>query len=201
MKKILSIAAVFAATYFNSQVQVTTYKTTYWPQKNEYKIEISDKNGELDRVWIETPTLDRLGSEGYLMIDEKKVPDFIEMLKFCKVKYDEWGKTAKENNVTELNKPIELEKRFNTPAAFKYGKWQFDYSNVLSPKFLISEGKHLLILTTGEMQSSSNQFMKNDGIALVFSDSQEIQDFIDKFDVEKFKNFLKSNSQKDNLFK
>lgn len=201
MKKLLFFATLFLAIAMDAQTQVAIYSTNYWTDKTDFKIEVSDAKGKLDRVWIETRTMDRLSTDGYLLIDEKKMPEFLSFLEFCKNKYVEWSATAKQNNVTELNKKIEPEKKFSTAAAFRYGKWQFDYSNILSARFLISEGKHLLIFSTGELQSSSNQFMKNDGIALVFTDIEEIQAFIDKLDITKFNEFLNTKENKEELFK
>lgn len=201
MKKLLLFATLLLAVAFSAQTQVATYQASYWPDRAEYKIEVSDKNGEIDRVWIDTRTLDRVSTQAYLLIDAKKMPDFISFLQFSKTKYDEWSQTAKANNVTELNKVIEHEKRFNTGAAFKYGKWQFDNSNNITSKFLIIEGKKLLVISTGELQSTSNQFMKNDGIVLIFSESAEIQDFINKLDLAKLTEAIKTKDQKQDLFK
>ena len=201
MKQLLLIATFLVAGIVNAQVEVASYKTSYWPEKEKYKIEVSDEKGEIDKIWIEAPTLDKTSREGYIIIDAKKLPDFIEYLKLGKSKYEEWSKTAKENNVTELNKEIEPAKRFNTTAAFKYGKWQYDFSNNLTAKFLILKDKTLLTISTGNLQSSSNQFMKNEGVILVFSDADEIQQFIDQLDLAKFTELIKSKDKKEDLFK
>ena len=56
------------------------------------------------------------------------------------------------------------------------------------------------LLRTGELQSSSNQFMKVDGFALVFSSSKEIDDFVNAISPEKITEFL-NKPKNDALFK
>jgi hypothetical protein len=69
-------------------------------------------------------------------------------------------------------------------------------------KILESKGetRYLLLIRTGELQSSSNQFMKVDGFVLVFSSSKEIDDFIAAISTEKITEFL-NKPKKDTLFK
>lgn len=69
-------------------------------------------------------------------------------------------------------------------------------------KILESNGevKYLLLIRTGELQSSSNQFMKVDGFVLVFSSTKEIDEFTAAISTEKITEFV-NKPKKDELFK
>lgn len=200
MKKLLLFATVFLAISTNAQKKFTEYSLSYWTDKTTYNIEVSNNGNELEKIYIDVHTLDTLQKEGSINISKKRLPDFITFLNECKSKYVEWSKTAKANNVTDLNKAIETEKKFTSDVAFRYGKWQFTSARI-SPKFILDKKGIFLALTTGELQSSSNQFMKMDGLALVFSSEDEISDFIGKLNLVEIENFIKDNSDKKDLFK
>lgn len=200
MKKLLLFATLFLAIAMNAQKKFSEYSSSYWTDKTNYNIEVSNKGDELEKIYIDVHTLDRLQTEGSINVSKKRLPEFISFLNECKSKYVEWTKTAKENKVTDLSKEIETEKKFSTDVAFRYGKWQFTSARI-NPRFIVDNKGSYLALTTGELQSSTNQFMKMDGLALVFSSEQEINDFIEKLNVDEIEKFIKSNSDKKDLFK
>ncbi|AZA76618.1 hypothetical protein EG347_03335 [Chryseobacterium sp. G0186] len=201
MKKLLITGLLLYATAAWSQVKYDTYSLDYWTKQKDFKIEVSGANHMLEKVWIESSSLDSTSKEGYIIVDGKKVEDFISFMNFAKSKYDEWSKTAKDNKVEELSKSIEPENKITTSTAFSYGKWQFAYGVRLNPKFILDKKGANLVISTGQLQSSSNKFIKNDGLVLVFSSSKEIQDFIDKFNIQKMIDVLNKKDQKEDLFK
>jgi hypothetical protein len=81
-----------------------------------------------------------------------------------------------------------------TGAYFSYGDWQFDYIVGLQFEFLVitSEGitKRLLIVRTGKLTSSTNQYMEVDGYAMVFTEPKEIDEFLSLTSPEKIREFL-----------
>ncbi|NBV91055.1 MAG: hypothetical protein EBR91_02665, partial [Flavobacteriia bacterium] len=88
---------------------------------------------------------------------------------------------------------------------FLYGnEWNFQFLVNLKFDFKILESKgeikYLLLVKTGELQSSSNEFMKVDGFVLVFSSSKEIDDFTSIISTEKITAFLNKPKNED-LFK
>ena len=201
-KKLFFLGGLLLPLLSFSQTDYTNYEMSYFEKKNIYKIQVSEDKQALDRVWIDAFSMDGTSKEGSLIIDAKKLEGFKEYLNFAKAKYLEWEKTAKENNVKELDKEIEFDgKRQFYSAAFSYGKWHFDYSVPLKYRFKIVDGKYLLIISTGELNSSSNQFIDSDGIVIVFSNENEIQEFIDKLNVAKMEEIFKNNTKKDDLFK
>ena len=74
------------------------------------------------------------------------------------------------------------------------------WSPRLTFNFRIIGDKFLLIVKTDELVSSSNQFMKVDGLAIIFSNPEEIDKFLSKINVSDIQKFI-SKPQPENLFK
>lgn len=204
MKTIFKAITVcfFALTSLNSYAQenFSTYDNSYIGKT--YNIQISSKEKDDVTLWIDAMSLDKLHDKGGLMLKTKDYQDFINAIGEAKLKYEEWIKTAKENNVKELTKTMKINSKVDT--YFAYGDWNFARNVFLDFEFKIIEKKedlnYLLIIRTGELQSSSNQFMKVDGFALVFSSTAEIDKFTSAISIEKVNTFLNKPKAKD-LFK
>lgn len=185
----------------NAQEKFTTYDNTY--SGKTYDIQISAKETEKFSLYIDAMSLDRTHEKGGITIDQKQHPAFLDAIAEAKLKYEEWVKTAKENNVKDLSKTMTMKSKAG--GYFLYGsKWQFQFLVNLKFDFRIIESngeiKYLLLIKTGELQSSSNQFMKVDGFVLVFSSSEEIDEFTSLISTEKITEFI-SKPKKDDLFK
>lgn len=201
MKKILLIITLFTSIISFGQEKFTTYKGTY--VETPYNIDISVKDYPKFTLYIDALSLDDLHDKGGFMVDDDKHQAFIDALNQAKSKYEEWYTVAKENNVTELIKPMKIDLR--TAAYFMYGnKWQFDYGVFPTFYFKIVKNerglKHLLIVRSEELTSSSNEFMEVDGFAFIFSSADEIDDFISKISQEKIDEFV-NKPKADDLFK
>ena len=87
-------------------------------------------------------------------------------------KYIEWTTTAKENNITDLKKDIKVTVP-ELSGYFSYGEWKFDWNIYPFFKYLISENKggvdYALILYTGEMQASDNQYIDSEGKGIIYN--------------------------------
>ena len=147
-------------------------------------------------------SLDASHDKGGIMINEKQYQGFIDVIKDAKVKYEEWIKTAKENNVNQLDKQMPFKSRAD--AYFLYGtKWNFQFDFNLTYEFRIMENKgeikYLMLVKTGELQSSSNQFMKVRGVTLVFTSIKEIDAFISLIAKDKIEEFI-NKPKKEALF-
>jgi hypothetical protein len=190
MKKLIF---AFIAICMTSQVFAQDKFTSYFQKYNDkdYSIQLS-KSGESYKLWIDAMSLDAQNNSGGIMLDEKQHAKFIETLSNARDKYAEWDSVALKNNVTEANKTMEIVGR--TSAYFSYGDWQFDYSVSLEFNFRIIQAgnvtKRLLVIKTGELKSSTNQFMEVDGYAIVFSSPSEMGTFIDSISQEKVRAFM-----------
>jgi hypothetical protein len=205
MKKIITLFAIciFALTTFKSSAQekLSSYDNTY--SKKTYEVLISSKEKEKFTLYVDAMSLDKLHEEGGFMIDQKQHSDFLSAIEQAKIKYEEWVKTAKENNVTDLEKTMSIKSK--CASYFKYGsKWNFQFLVSLSFDFRVLESggetKHLLIVRTGELKSSSNEFMKVDGFVLVFSSIDEINGFTAAISLDKISEFV-NKPKSEELFK
>ena len=182
------------------QEKFTTYESSY--SKEVHNIQISIKSDEKFSLFIDAKSLDNIHKTGGILIDEKNYQNFINGLSEAKIKFNEWIQTAKENNVRELDKEMPIKSR--AMGYFLYGnEWHFQYVIDLKFSFKIFESndelKYYLIVRSGVMQSSKNQFMKVDGVVLVFSSETEIQDFINTISMEKINEF-KNKPKAEDLF-
>jgi len=200
--KILTICFfALIAVKSNAQEKFTSYDNTYGGKT--YEIQIDAKEKEKFSLYIDAMSLDRTHEKGGITIDQKQHQDFLNAIAEAKSKYEEWVKIAKENNVKELDKTMTIKSKAG--GYFLYGsKWNFQFLVNLKFDFKILESKgeikYLLLIRTGELQSSSNQFMKVDGIALVFSSTKEMDEFTTAISTEKITEFV-SKPKKDALFK
>ena len=207
MNKIMRLVFIgtFTLALINSSAQdkFTTYDRTYGdPETYDIEISTKEKNGDF-KLYINAWSLDATHKKGGIGITKKQYPDFINAINEAKVKYEEWVKTAKDNNVKELSKQMDI--KCKVSGNFIYGKdWHFQFTVNPTFNFKIIEDesdlKYLLIFRTGELTSSSNQYMKVDGFALVFTSTAEIDAFTKAISIEAIDEFIKKPKEKD-LFK
>jgi hypothetical protein len=195
------IALVLIGLNLKAQEKFTTYDNIY--AKKTYDILLSSKDNDKFKLFIDAMSLDKLHETGGFIVDDEKYQGFIDALNEAKIKYQEWEQIAKVNNVKELDKEMPI--KSSVAGYFLYGDdWQFQFHVNLTFDFKILESdgeiKNLLIVRSGKMQSSSNQFMEVDGFVLVFSSAKEIQDFVDSISLEKIKEF-KNKPKSEDLFK
>jgi hypothetical protein len=204
MSKTLTLFGIILLTLginVKAQDKFISYDNTY--AMKTFDIQISIKDNDKFTLYIEAMSLDNLHETGGFMVDDKKYQGFIDALNEAKSKYQEWEQTAKSNNVNELDKEMPIISK--VAGFFLYGsEWHFQYIVNLSFDFKILERdgkiKYLLIVRSGKMQSSSNQFMDVDGVVLVFTSANEIQEFVDSISLNKIKEF-KNKPKSEDLFK
>ncbi len=197
---LLFLLFIFLSVACNAQDKFTSYENTYF--RKTYPIQIVSKEKGKFTLWIDAWSYDRVHDKGGIMINHRNHQNFIDALIQARFKYDEWVKTAKENNINDVSKPMNI--KSGADAYFMYGsKWnfQFDISTSFNFEVRDNNGKteYLLFVKTGELQSSSNQFMKVNGFALVFKSSNEITNFVDLISEDKIVDFI-NKPKKEDLF-
>jgi hypothetical protein len=185
----------------NAQQNFAIYNNTFIGKT--YNIQISLKGKDEYSLYIDAMPLDKLHKIGGITINQKQMEDFVLALKDARLKYEEWVKIAKENNVKELDKVMAL--KSTSGSFFQFGdKWNFQFLVNLKFNFKIlnqEDGiKYLLIVNTGELKSSSNEFIEVDGFVLVFSSTKEIDEFSSAISLEKIQEFI-NKPKKEELFK
>lgn len=204
--KLLLIILVLctSVTVFSQQEKYETYIDPYKGGEHPISI-VKGKKGKFSLL-INAVSFDSYNLTGGLMIPEKQLPGFLQNIGEAKVKYEMWIKTAKENNVTDLSKEIPIESK-RISGYFYYGdKWMFDYSVYPTFQFWvhIPENSELvnyyLIIRTGKLISSSNEYINCKGYGIVFTNPEEATSFGNMISSEKINEFI--NSPKDSeLFK
>jgi hypothetical protein len=205
MKRSINVLTfvIFTLTISQSTAQekFTSYDNTYVGKT--YEIKISSKEKDKFSLYIDAMPLDKLHKNGGIIIDQKQHQDFINALTTAKAKYEEWVKTAQENNVIDLDKTMNINSK--SGGYFLYGsKWHFQFLVNLKFDFSILESqgetKYLLLIRTGELQSSSNQYMKVDSFVLVFTSAKEIEDFANAISINQITEFA-NKPKTEELFK
>lgn len=181
-----------------AQEKFDEYYSEYF--KKSYQIELVKNDGKF-KFYIETATLDKTSKKAYIILKDAELGDFKEFFQGINETYTKWKGTAEENKVTELDKKIES-KRLKVATAFSYGsKFEFDFSAQLTARVKIIEGKILLIVNSDKLESSSNQFMTNDGLYFVFNSPTEVEEFLSKLDEEKALKQSEEKKKTEELFK
>jgi len=181
-----------------AQEKFTTYDNTYIGKTFDIKLSL-----EKEDLYIDAMSLDELYDKGGIRIRKEQHQDFLNAIAKAKIKYVEWVKTAKENNVRSFNKSMNIKSKVGS--YFLYGsEWKFQLEVNLTFDFQILEDKgelkYLLIIRTGELKASTNEHLKVDGFLLVFSSVNEIDTFTNKISRQKIKAFIPKVNEKD-LFK
>jgi len=202
MKKIflLIMMIVSCKAVLRAQSKIDDYQSIYF--NKSFDINASQDKNDTSKYdyYINCSSMDKLHDDVCLDFSNKRLNDFVDFLNSARQVYIKWSETAKTNNVSELDKQIDI-KPFKCSSAFIYGKWNFDFNVLLTPRVKIVDGKILLILSSGELQSSTNEFIKHDGFVFVFTSSKEIDDFVNRIDIKNVKAFFTDKNKKDQLFK
>lgn len=193
MRKTLLIL-ILAYTSVSAQEKFSTYKLYFDGVERNILISTSEKDKDKGNftLWIDTQSRDKLYKKGSIDLTKKNYNDFVHTLTSAKAKYEEWVKTAKENNVNDLSK--EMTYKCNTECAFLMSDWNFDHDVELSYGFRVSEFKgninYYLIVKTDKLVSSSNQFMDMDGLWLWFKSTEEIDSFLNSISMDKITEYV-----------
>lgn len=171
--------------------------------KKTYYVKATQPNtkGRYD-LHIEMQSLDELSKEIYLDIQYRTISKWIETLQEVKDTYVKWRETAITNEVTKASKTI---KECGTLSylcfpVFKYGDWHKVMAHPILFVFQVSSDDINLIIATGRVTASKNQFISSDGGVIILSSEQEIDDFIACFDDEWVRAYYDAKKDTDDLF-
>lgn len=203
MKKLVKtlsvILAVVASLSVNGQTKIGSYQSSYFTDKT-YSVSYSvNENGEI-QYWI-----DISGSTKYklynFMIEGKDIDKFRKSLNDFKQKYVEWKEVAKNNNISSLDKNMDIVFPFGTFMWVSGDKYYFNFHAKPEPRFLIVDGKYLGILFSGkEFESSSNQYITEKAY-WVFGSKEEIEELEYLISEENMNKIQEEKNKKDDLFK
>lgn len=140
------------------------------------------------------------GRDAYFIIKNQDVPAFRKALSAAKVKYKEWVKVAKENNVTDLKKDIDI---FFPTGSFAWlgSEWHFNFSAKPEAIFLITKGDYILVLFGGQKYTASDNRYIDEKAFWFFSSVKEIEELELLLTPEYLANYKSKKSNKEDLFK
>lgn len=204
MKKIILVTFISILTQIiYSQEIIDTYKMSFFDPITTYNIAASKFNDEKSTFYIYTFPIEKYTKNTLLIVRPNKLEDFKYFINDAKKIYEKWIETAKENKVTDLDKPMSIDRNLNLESTFYKNKWYFDYSVELLARFKIIEGnKYLLIIQNkSKLVSSLNKYIDSDGFYMIFSSTDEIELFLSKLTLENVNRFYEKKYNKEGLFK
>lgn len=201
MKQIyLSLIAIFLISSSLAQNLITTFHGEYL--EKTYKVEATkpDAKGRFE-LYIEMISLDKLSDQIKLRVHRNSLEKCRTVLNAVAEKYVEWSTIAIKNHTEKINKAIEVKiPNFVFSAVFKYGDWH-QKANI-KPLFVFSfeNGKAQLIISTGKVQATDNQFISSVGGVIALSSLDEITSFINCFDEKLVDDFYLEKNSIEDLF-
>ncbi len=188
------------------QEDYETYRMSYLTTPDDFKISVTGGAKQkvifyIGAIDIKTAEINKIGIRLEDMLENERFRDYVNE---CKAKYIEWKDVAIKNNVTKLSKEMEIKSPKMGAYWYHYNGWEFDDNVRLRAVFKIVESdsriQYLLLFYTQELQSISNEYITSDGPTIVFNSSEEIEDFVEKLDFVKAREFLEAPKVED-LFK
>lgn len=198
MKAITLIISFLITFSLFSQKHFGTYESSQIYET--FEILFSEGENNDFTLYIYGLSLDPLTDQIGLMVTSSYYDKFIESVSLAKEKYVEWVAVAKSNNVKDLSKAMKI--NLEADGMWLYSNnWQFDFSVDLTFIFTVKEKDsgidYVLYISSGEMQSSSNEYITTDGCVLVFNSENEILQFLNSISKEKVDEFLSKPSTED----
>lgn len=159
-----------------------------------------DKTGDFE-FYIDVNTYDGVDRVGNLILSVKDLAAFKSVLNTLKETFSRYIKTAKENNVKELNKEIPI-KPFKFAASFKVGStWHFDFTVKSTADFLITkDGSYILTFQSDRLESSDNKGVYSGGIGISFYEESDFDSVINALSIQKVKDYYGDKAKKTKLF-
>lgn len=203
--KLIIIAMILMSTSLNyAQTQSFNNYINEYIDKS-YDITITGKDTNKYDIWIDAYSLDDINKYGGIIIKNKAEESFKTALLTAKDKYIEWVNIAKQNNVKDLIKDMDIKIK-GVETYFSYGNsTHFMFNVKLKFSINIHETKsgnieYLLLVKTGELTASDNQFMKINGFVLIFTDINSIDAFLQIINHNLIIDYI-SKPKTDDLFK
>ena len=189
------ILCLFISISANAEKVVGSYTLSYFDRT--YDIEASEiKNGKFS-IYIQV-SAEREATKAMICVESSDLDKFKQSLIQTRDKYEEWSKVAKDNNVKDMSKEMDI-KYPSMTVCWLGSKWFFS-NQKLQPRFLIVDsGKHLVTFIK-KVKASSNQYI-DETIYWVFSSSKEIDELLSQLDFTTIKSKLEERESESGLFK
>ena len=193
MRKLLTLLIFACIFQVNGQDKMSTYSTDFTSEKYDVDIDTDSKD-----LYIGIFSMGANKNIGLIVSNEQRT-DLIEKLQKVKALYTEWSKVAIDNKVENVNKSTGI--TCKTASYFHSGRdIYFQHRVVLEFDFAVIKSKPLILIKTGRLKSTNNQYITHDGGIIVFSSVDEIDAFINAIS-DKTVNDAMAKPRQEDLFK
>jgi hypothetical protein len=209
MKKTIVLALAFLALQSNAQkdnVFNSTKISEYTISEMDVKKDIFFKKSDFGNynLYLEGFSHDALSNKTGIILNKGKHLDFLINLRKAKDKYIEWVEIAKNNNVKDMSKNMD----FSIPCPFYFylgNNFNIDLYNEAFFEFKVKTDangntKYLLMVSSKVLKSIDNEFIKSDGMSIIFNSTKEIDYLLNEISIEQI-NKLLNEPNKEDLFK
>ena len=180
------------------QEAISSYMMSYF-ENPSYEVSAVQEDDDYE-YFIDMYSLAGENRPVVLMVEKPEdLASLISNMEQARDKYAEWDSISVANNVTDLEKEMSIKPK-NLKCAFTYGDWNFDYSVRLTYRFKHIDGAPLLIISTGELNSYSNQYIDSKGGVFVFSSVDEINEFVNALDRKNAEKYFNRKTNTESLF-
>ena len=135
----------------------------------------------------------------FLSVSSDKVDEFNNSLLQVRDKFKEWRQIARDNNVTDLTKEVDV-KIPNVMIGWYGTQWYFSYRNSIKALYMILDSGKDVIIIAKEATSSSNRYI-SETIYIAFSEPEEIDELVSQLNLEKITSKLNNETNTLDLFK
>lgn len=198
MKKLFTSTILFLLLSLtaNAQKVIGNYSLSYFDRS--YDIAATQIENEKFTLYIQV-SAERESTEAMLAFESNQIEELRQSLLQVKSKYEEWCKVAKENNIKEMSKEMDI-KLPSTTICWSSSKWFFSFDNKLTPKFLILDNGKFVVAFMKKAISSSNKYI-DETIYWIFSDTKEFDELASKLDINAIETRLNEKENTSELFK
>lgn len=193
--------SIFLGINLSAQEKISTYEMSL-SEKAPFLISAvqPDDKGEFT-YYINLWSLDASVKQGGLILKSSEYEEFKEMMLQCLAKLDEWDSVANSNNIVELRKDIPITIAPDAKGFFQYGSgWKFDHSISLTPEFYKKSGYAGVLIHTGKVVASDNQYMDCKDLVIALTE-KELRSFLEATSPDLVISHFKDKAKQDDLFK
>lgn len=193
--KVLLIMILIGAQLLNAQGVVGSYNLSFFDK--DFVVKTSSLKGKKYSIFFEVKG--EQSSDVSINIDNKDLNKFKKSLINIRDKYQEWSNTATENNVTSMNKLMDIKMPLVSTMWHTPSKIYFSVRNDLNPVFSVQENGNHVVIIAKKVASSMNRYI-SETFYWVFSSTSEIDELLSLLDENKLKETAKGVSELNNLF-
>lgn len=175
LRTMLLITALLIAGALTSQTVIETYSMSYFAGQPPYAISAYENDKGIQYLI----TGQAMGNDAsvQLLMSRSQISDFHKAVVEAGEKFTSWSENAKSKGLNDMSKTMDI--KSTCGAGFYSSEWRFDFNVNLEFRFQVIKGNPLLVIASGKLQSSSNEYITSDGLAIALTGA-EIPGFIYK---------------------